>query len=90
MPTAKPRADYQASALHKQGHTEAALSLLEQAIKRHPNQGPPWLVRAITLHCQIQWAHALADVETAMTPMLLPIGGQLVLADCYAHHRRSK
>lgn len=85
MPSTSCDADSQAIALHQQGRSDDALKLLRDAIKRTPERGSLWLVRAIIRHSTAQWSAALGDAEVAMTLMPLPVRGQLVLGDCYSH-----
>ncbi|MEM8865314.1 MAG: hypothetical protein AAGF31_07160 [Planctomycetota bacterium] len=85
MQKAANHADSAAIRLHQEGHTTAAIGLLDHAIASDPQNGSAWLVRAIIRHSQAEWRLALADAEMAMTLLPLPTGGQLVLADCYSH-----
>lgn len=75
----------QAMELHKCGRAAAALALLSEAIDQDPDNAGLWVMRAIVRHGRSLWAGALSDAEQAMTLAPLPRGGQLVLADGYAH-----
>ncbi|MEN1678634.1 MAG: hypothetical protein AAGJ46_03520 [Planctomycetota bacterium] len=83
MLPAESEAHSRAIELHHAGQTPVAIELLGQAIKGSPYSGELLVLRAILLHSEQAWAAALSDAETAMLLMPLPVGGELVLADCY-------
>ncbi|MEN1681421.1 MAG: hypothetical protein AAGJ46_17710 [Planctomycetota bacterium] len=73
-----------AASLHRHGRSPAAVALIDDAISRTPERASLWVLRSIIRHGRGEWSAALADAEMALTLAPLPVGGQLVLADCYS------
>lgn len=90
MSVAEKDAESQAIRLYREGSSSEALKVLNSAIRCKPESAGLRIVRAIVHHSKADWAAALQDAEVAQALVPLPVGAQLVLADCYANTGREE